>query len=54
MEARTLELQEKNMLLREQAIQLEVALQELQATQTQLIQTEKMSSLGQMVAGIAH
>ena len=30
------------------------ALQELQQTQTQLIQTEKMSSLGQMVAGIAH
>ncbi|MEG4344555.1 AAA family ATPase [Microcoleus sp. A003_D6] len=53
-ETRTLELQEKNTLLREQAIQLELALQELQAAQTQLIQTEKMSSLGQMVAGIAH
>lgn len=32
----------------------EQALQELQQTQAQLIQTEKMSSLGQMVAGIAH
>lgn len=53
-EARTVELQEKNILLREQAIQIELALQELQAAQTQLIQTEKMSSLGQMVAGIAH
>jgi predicted ATPase/signal transduction histidine kinase/serine/threonine protein kinase len=53
-EARTLELQEKNSLLREQSIQLEFALQELRATQTQLIQTEKMSSLGQMVGGIAH
>ncbi|MCL1467681.1 trifunctional serine/threonine-protein kinase/ATP-binding protein/sensor histidine kinase [Argonema galeatum] len=53
-EARTVELQEKNSLLKEQAIQLELALKELQAAQTQLIQTEKMSSLGQMVAGIAH
>ncbi|MEG4999077.1 trifunctional serine/threonine-protein kinase/ATP-binding protein/sensor histidine kinase [Microcoleus sp. B4-D4] len=53
-EARTLELQEKNTLLREQAIQLELALHELQVTQTQLIQTEKMSSLGQMVGGVAH
>jgi predicted ATPase/signal transduction histidine kinase/tRNA A-37 threonylcarbamoyl transferase component Bud32 len=53
-EERTLELKQKNNLLREQAIQLELTLKELQATQTQLIQTEKMSSLGQMVAGIAH
>jgi two-component system, NtrC family, sensor kinase len=29
-------------------------LQELQRTQAQLVQTEKMSSLGQLVAGIAH
>jgi len=39
---------------RHQAQKLDRALQELQRTQTQLIQTEKMSSLGQLVAGIAH
>lgn len=39
---------------RQQAEQLTQAFQELQQTQTQLIQTEKMSSLGQLVAGIAH
>lgn len=37
-----------------QALRLQQTLQKLQQTQTHLIQAEKMSSLGQLVAGIAH
>lgn len=36
------------------AQKLEKTLEELRWTQTQLIQTEKLSSLGQMLAGVAH
>lgn len=48
------DLQASEAQLRQQTQQLEHTLQELQHTQTQLVQTEKMSSLGQLVAGVAH
>ncbi|MGB5899028.1 MAG: PAS domain S-box protein [Geitlerinemataceae cyanobacterium] len=40
--------------LKQQATELENAFQELKRTQAQMLQSEKMSSLGQMVAGVAH
>ena len=39
---------------RQQAQKLRQAFLEIRQTQAQLVQTEKMSSLGQLVAGIAH
>ncbi|MEH2249242.1 ATP-binding protein [Nostoc sp.] len=46
--------QELEIRVEERTTTLQETLNELQLTQTQLIQAEKMSSLGQMVAGIAH
>ncbi len=48
------ELQQSEARERKKAQELRKALIELKRTQAQLIQAEKMSSLGQMVAGIAH
>ncbi|WP_335055659.1 ATP-binding protein [Nostoc sp.] len=46
--------QELEVRVEERTTDLQETLNELQITQIQLIQAEKMSSLGQMVAGIAH
>ncbi|MFE1746763.1 ATP-binding protein [Coleofasciculus sp. H7-2] len=48
------EIQKAEAQYRDKAQELQQTLSELKQTQTQLIQTEKMSSLGQLVAGVAH
>src|SRR5262245_32564180 len=48
------EVAERTAELRKQKEELENTLDELRAAQTQLIQSEKMASLGELTAGIAH
>ncbi len=48
------QVQERTLQLQQSNTQLAQAIQDLQQAQTQLVQTEKMYSLGQLVAGVAH
>jgi two-component system, NtrC family, sensor kinase len=48
------QVEERTLQLKQSNDDLHTTLKELKQTQSQLIQTEKMSSLGQMVAGVAH
>jgi signal transduction histidine kinase len=51
---RTIEISQKNEQLNLQTKELHVTLENLKQSQFQLVQAEKMASLGQLVAGIAH
>jgi len=46
--------QKANLVLQEQKQKIESTLEQLRSTQSQLIQSEKMASLGELTAGIAH
>jgi signal transduction histidine kinase len=48
------ELEQKRKAVEETNVALQKSLEELKAAQTQLIQSEKMASLGELTAGIAH
>lgn len=48
------EIRDKNKVIEKQKLELEVAFENLKRTQEQLIQSEKLAALGQLIAGIAH
>ncbi len=48
------ELQQKNTDIVSQNVEMEQALRELKATQSQMLQNEKMATVGQLAAGVAH